>query len=108
MMNSQPPPSARPSTAATVGTIEYFSACVVSWNCSTSFSTSASLPAINWSATPICRAAFSASDSASRRTYRNSLPSADGLDGLAPPAGVFLRFAPTENGGSVCQMTRPM
>ena len=64
-------------------------------------------PAINWSATPICRAALSASDSASRRTVLKSLPSAEGCGRDSPPGCVFLRFAPTENGGSVCQMTRP-
>ena len=109
MMNSQPPPSASPSTAATVGTIEYLSICVVTWNCSTRCSTSASLPAISWSATPSWRAAFSASDSASRLKFLNSLPSAEGGAGgaLEPLPLVFFRLAPTENGGSVCQITRP-
>ena len=66
-MNSQPPPSAMPSTAETVGTIAYFHACVVAWNCATTPSTFSSRPAISASATLSLRAAFSTMDSASRR-----------------------------------------
>ncbi|NBX41235.1 MAG: DUF4118 domain-containing protein [Gammaproteobacteria bacterium] len=63
------------------------------------------LNAINWSATFSVRAAFNTADSAARLNFLNSAPAADGLDRSPPPAGVFLRLAPTENGGSVCQMT---
>jgi hypothetical protein len=55
---------------------------------------------------PICRAALSAIDSASRRTVRMSRLKPEGL-ARSPLGCVFFRFAPTENGGSVCQMMRP-
>src|SRR5258708_2605709 len=106
MTNSQPPPKANPSTAATVGTIEYLRRWVVTWKCSTSVSTLASSPAMTCSDTFNAYAAFNTADCAARLNCLKNRPAADGLSAWPPPAGVCLRLAPTENGGLVCHHTR--
>ena len=93
-MNSQPPPSAMPSTAETVGTIAYFHACVVAWNCATTPSTFSSRPAISASATLSLRAAFSTMDSASRRKPFIILREAGGLLVGLRPGGRPLQVRP--------------
>jgi hypothetical protein len=108
LVNSQPPPSANPSTAATVGTSEYFQACVAAWNCSTTPSIFSNRPAITTSATFNLRAAFNTADSASRRNFFIMPANADGFASLFGRAEGPDKFAPTENGGSACQMMRPL
>src|SRR5512134_2986001 len=96
MDSSQPPPRDRPSTAAMVGTEEYFSAMVMAWNWSTAASISLSFPAIRESATFSLWAALSTRDWASRRNFFISLVTPEG--GWAPGLPPTLdRLAPAEN-----------
>src|SRR5688572_17602158 len=104
-MSSQPPPRARPSTAATVGTDAYLRAMVAPWNLTISSSTWASVPAISLSATPTVCAILRVAERAARFQDLISLDAADGGGAFSRDGFVFDRLAPAENGGAVCQRT---
>src|SRR3989304_6733939 len=99
--NSQPPPSASPSTAAIVGTCAYLRRCETCWNLATTASTCGTLPVA--ALPPAPNPPPPATVYLTRFAACLSLPNRPAsCAGSCTPCISCSRFAPAENGGSTC------
>src|SRR3989338_10190495 len=102
--NSQPPPSARPYTAAMVGTCAYLRRCETCWNFATTASTCSTWPvaALSTSPSPPPPATVYFTRCAAPLSLSNNPAGGASLLSCTPCISCS-RCAPAENGASVCQ-----